>query len=141
MSHRDTRQRGVTLIELMTVVAILGIIAAIAIPSYQNYVVRSQRSEAKTELLTLASGMERCFTRFNAYDNAGCASTVGMPRTNESGRYLMQFDALTPGAYTLAAVPQGGQTRDTDCMTLTLQGNNARGIIGGTSTAQRCWAR
>jgi type IV pilus assembly protein PilE len=138
MKHR---QQGVTLIELLIVIVIIGILAGIAVPGYRAYVIRTQRAEAKTELLRLASGLERCFTRFNAYDDAGCAVVAGMPQPSESGNYLLQFNALTPGGYTLAAVPQNGQVADTDCMTLTVTSNNTRDRIGGTKTGQECWAR
>ena len=68
------KQRGVTLIELMIVMAIIGIIAAIAIPSYRRYVVRANRADAKTALLQTAQLLERCYTNSTpyAYNSATC---------------------------------------------------------------------
>ncbi len=61
------RQRGVTLMELMIVVVIVGILSAVAIPSYRRYMVRVKRVDATRELLSLAQRLERCYTRTNDY--------------------------------------------------------------------------
>ena len=63
------RARGVTLIELLITVAIVAIIAAIAIPSYNNYVLRAHRTEAKSALLSMAAAEERFYSTNNAYTN------------------------------------------------------------------------
>src|SRR5262249_29419776 len=65
---------GVTLMELLTVVVIVGILSAIAIPSYRGYVIRANRADAKTGLLATAGSLERCFTRDNTY--ATCNLTL-----------------------------------------------------------------
>ena len=85
------RQRGVTLIELMTVVAVLGIIAAIAIPSYRRYMVRANRTDAKTALLQTAQALERCYTNSTpyAYNGAVCTAAVTLPFTVASGNYVI----------------------------------------------------
>ncbi len=67
LAARARRAAGFTLVELMAVVAIVAILAAVAIPSYSNYVVRSSRSAAQTELLELAAAQERIFLNSGAY--------------------------------------------------------------------------
>ena len=66
-------QRGFTLIELMIVVAIIGILAAIAVPQYLDYVTRSRRADGQSTLLQVAQALERCYTQFSAYNNTSCA--------------------------------------------------------------------
>ena len=65
MSFR--RKKGFTLIELVVAVAIIGILTAIAFPSYRNYVIRSSRSAAQTELLQLANLQEKIYLNSNGY--------------------------------------------------------------------------
>lgn len=65
------KQKGFTLIELMVVVAIIGILVSIAYPSYQDSITRSRRADAKAALVGFASAMERHFTVNNSYCGAG----------------------------------------------------------------------
>jgi len=131
--------RGVTLMELLVVMTVLGILAAIAIPTYRNYVIRANRSDAKTALLAAAGVLERCFTQFNSYAAAdGCTATFPVASTN--GIYRVTAPTQTSIAFALTAAPQGGQTADTDCGNFTLNSANVRGV-SGTKTAQQCWGR
>ncbi|NBB93055.1 MAG: prepilin-type N-terminal cleavage/methylation domain-containing protein [Gammaproteobacteria bacterium] len=130
---------GFTLIELMVAVAILAIVMAIAIPSYQNYVTRTNRAEAKVLLSSVSQALERCYTRYTAYDADDC--TVGFPQQSENGWYQMAEDDQTIDAttYELVAVPQGTQaTRDTDCGNFTLTQNATRGV-SGSADVEDCW--
>lgn len=99
------RSAGFTLIELMVVVAIIGIIAAIALPSYLESVNKSRRGEAKAEMTTMAQQLERCFTRFNSYDNVGCAIRDGNTRSTDSGQHEITVTAGS-ATYSLIAAPQ-----------------------------------
>jgi type IV pilus assembly protein PilE len=137
------RQRGVTLMELLTVVTVLGILTSVSVPTYRDYVIRAQRTEAKSALMAQAGALERCFTRFNAYNDDDCPAFDELPRTLAEGRYRLQFDGTeTAGTFTLEAVPLGGQAEDTDCQTLTLDQRGNRGVTdGATDTTARCWSR
>ncbi|MEY3761039.1 MAG: hypothetical protein RIR39_2530 [Pseudomonadota bacterium] len=103
------KQKAFTLIELMITVAIVGILASIAIPSYQDSVMKSRRADAKGALLSLANTMERNFTTTNSY--------VGITPTN-TDYYTITITA-TASSYTLSAAPAGTQANDS-CGTLTL---------------------
>jgi len=131
--------RGFTLIEVMVVVVILGIVAAIAIPSYTDQVVRSNRAEAKSILMNTAQALERCYTRFSAYDADEC--NVSFPIDSDTGKYQMPAadQTIDQAAFELTAVPQGSQaTRDTECGNFTLEQNGARDV-SGSGTVDDCW--
>lgn len=115
--------KGFTLIELMITMAIVGILAAIAFPSYQNYVTRTSREAARTELLELAGLQERIYLNSNAYSpNVAAAyngqATGGLGKTGartRDGKYNITIDIVAPDqAFTLTATPVAGSTQDGD---------------------------
>jgi type IV pilus assembly protein PilE len=137
-------QRGVTLVELMIVVIIVGILAAIAYPSYIKYVTKSNRSAAESFLLTVANKQEQYMLDARNYVNdPGALSTLNLTTPSEvSSHYTISVSAdnsTTPPSYTITATPTGSQlTRDTDCANLTLNQAGAKGI-SGTSSVTNCW--
>lgn len=132
------RTRGITLLELMIVVVVVGILAAVAYPSYQDQVRKTRRADGKSALMNTAQALERCYTRFAAYNNAGCG--VAFPVTSPEGHYsITAVGGLTAAAYTLAAAPQGAQTADTDCGTLRLTSTGIQGSRNANADANNCW--
>lgn len=112
--------RGFTLIELMIVVAIIGILASIGYPSYQQHVIKANRSEAKVALEGLSGAMERYYSENNTYVGAtigGTSPTLAysakVPKDGTSTNYTLSITSATSGGYTLKATvatgsPQAG---------------------------------
>jgi type IV pilus assembly protein PilE len=129
---------GFTLIELLVVVVIVAILAAIAIPSYQNQVIKSGRAEGKSALMSAAQFMERCTLRND--NNAGYAfdaCTGVFPSNSTENLYTIALSTATQSTFTLSATPQGPQTRDADCTTLTIDQSGRRGATGADPS--NCW--
>jgi len=135
--------RGFTLIEVMITVAIVGILAAIAYPSYQQYVLRSHRSEGMALLSEAAARMERYYAQNSTYASA-TPSRLGLPANSANGYYSLSLGNPTATTYNLSATPQNAQAQDTACGTLTLDSTGLRGAAGTTATANaavvsNCW--
>lgn len=144
-SHETLRAQsaGMTLVELLIAVAIVGILAAIAYPSYQAQVRRGNRTDGKAELMEAAQELEKCYTRYGAYNNAACTSfnvTAGGNRLSEKGKYRITFQAVQDPAnqYTLAATLEPGRGQDTDCGVLTIDQSGLRSQ-SVTAPVQQCW--
>lgn len=104
--------RGFTLIEMMIVVAVIGILSAIAIPSYFEYVARANRAEAKAQLLEAAQFMQRFYSLHNAYDmerdgRTQVALPVSLTRSPRTGsvRYNISIESSSATAFVLRATP------------------------------------
>ena len=152
MWHRDKRKSGFTMIEMMIVVAIISIIAAIAYPSYQDSVRKSRRADAKSVLLHAAQWMERFYTENNRYDKTGGGVSVALPTglskspINGATKYydIALVDCskaadIHAGRFTLAAHPIAGTDQANDrCGGLTLTSTGVRGVCG-SGTVDECW--
>ena len=152
---RLRKARGFTLLELMVVVAIVGILSAIAMPLYQEHVRKSRRQEAKATLLRIAQLQERHYSANSIYLDAktyqrllglpdGAAVYSGERPTDNTASHLI---ALAPGSgagcaaitcgFTLTAAPNGSFV-DPLCGTLSLTSTGNR-TYTGTGTARDCW--
>ncbi len=123
-----SKQTAFTLMELMIVLAIVGILAAIAYPSYQDRVIEARRADGKNALLYLAALMEHYYTENYSYTGATPAG-VGGGTVSSDGNYNISISNLTATSFTLSAtpVPNGPQAADTECGTLTLTNLNIKG--------------
>lgn len=130
------RLLGFTLIEVMIVVVIIGILAAIAIPAYQNSVIKSNRSEAKATLMDIAQGLQRCYTVYGRFNSDDCNiynQLDGDSITSEGRGFYQITGEIDATSFTLTADPVlMPQTNDAICPSLTL---NHLGVKGGPG----CW--
>ena len=122
MHQIPNRSQGFSLIELMIAVVIVGILAAIAIPMYSDYVTRSRRADGQATLMQVAQELERCYTQFSKYNDNSCSVVNGgvVSETSDQGFYVVTASKLDESAFTLTATPQNEQADDTDCGELKL---------------------
>ena len=121
--------RGVTLLELMVIVAVVAILGSLAVGSYRSHLIRAQRTEARMALLRIQAAQEKFFLQNNRYakDNeldASPPSGLGIPRTTENGNYTLTITDYDTNRYRAVATATGGQTRDiAACRTLSIDQN------------------
>ncbi len=134
-----SRQHGITLIELMIVVAIVAIMASIAIPAYGRYVMRANRVDGTAALLRLAAAQERFYLQNNTY--AATPAALGINGT-ENGFYALAVNGASAAGYTATATAQGRQADDDDCDVFSINQLGQRTSTGGGSdTSAICWRR
>ena len=140
---------GFTLIELMIVVAIIGIIAAFAVPSYSEYVKRGLRAEAKSQLISVQSALDKCYQLNRSYfhsTNTPCnVSDIlsGTGISTNKGDYTITFTGTVPSTsnktnYTLVATRKNGMLND-KCGDFTMDQIANKGLINNTSDLASCW--
>ena len=137
--HLDS---GFTLIELMVVVAIVGILAAVAYPSYTEQVARSRRTDAQERLLHAAQWLERQYTVTNAYNKKGDDTAINtaalqplLLNTKSGEAYTLSFVSVTADAFTLQMVPKNVMSGD-KCGTYTLTNTGVK-----SASLATCWDR
>lgn len=149
------KERGFTLIELMAVVLIIGILAAIAYPSYEQYVRQARRTDGHGALLHTAGQLEKFYSQCGQYTTAittgsiSACSGLGMSATSPDRHYSLTVTTGNVGTvsaqtYTLTAAPRttptpaSPQVNDTECGSLTLTNAGVKGR-SGTGPMSRCW--
>ncbi|MEL7025572.1 MAG: type IV pilin protein [Pseudomonadota bacterium] len=147
MSKRN--QSGMSLIELLTVVVIIGILGAIVIPSYQDSVRKARRADSQAVILELAQWMERFYTENGRYDQDRNGNAVGpqipailqqSPKDAGGGvqHYGLVVGNLTERTFTITATPVGDQAGER-CGNLTFDQAGTKGMNGTGLTVAQCW--
>lgn len=129
--------RGVTLMELMIVVVVIGILTAIAYPSYRQYVAKAKRNEAKAALLQISTMQERFYLQNSTYtaDMTALGFPVGSNFLTDSSSYIVNVTAASPAAFAATATYQKGDDEAGKCATFSIDGIGSK-----TSTPfDDCW--
>lgn len=144
MNYKKKKSPGFTLIELMVVIAIVGLLAAIAIPSYKDSTRRANRADAQITLSRLSTLQERYFFRTNQYTGdfndliSGVANNT-TSITSDDGYYTVALTA-TASTWSLVATATGDQANDTECTTLTLTNLGSKTSADDNAAATTgCW--
>lgn len=143
--RRVADQRGFSLIELVIAVAVVGVLMAIAVPTYNEQMIKTRRAEGQALLAEVAARLERCYTRFSSYTNAACTGVVA--GSSEAGWYTVAptsgggaTSTVAAQSYTLTVVPQRAQAvKDTKCANLTLTHTGVKGQSGTPPSGYNCW--
>ena len=135
-----TRYQGFTLIELLITVAIIGILAAIAIPMYSDYVTRSRQADGQAKLMQVAQDLERCYTQYSTYNHDSCSVFASDTVISDQGFYVITVgwgDPVNELTFTLTATPQN---KDPDCDKLTLTHLGEQGAKNASGIEEdSCW--
>ena len=129
--------KGFSLIELMIVVAIIGMLTMIAVGFFSGNIIASNRSEGRSVLSEVAGSLEKCKSLYGSYNAANC--NVAFPVVSDTNYYTVAATAMTATTFTLTATPVIGQPQeaDTDCTSLTLTNTGVKGGTGGNPA--ECW--
>lgn len=134
--HLLRRMHGVTLMELMIVVVIIGILAAVAYPNYREFAARAKRTEAKALLLEIAANQERYYLNANQFGTLADLNYPADPIITDSGSYSVTVTANDASNFTVVATNILGGSEATRCATFTIDG---RGAKTSTGSIGNCW--
>jgi type IV pilus assembly protein PilE len=135
--------RGITLLELLVVLVLVGIVAALALPGYRQQMIRVHRTEALIALLELQTAEEKYFLRHNVYTGElSAAPPAGLGLTaGNSNLYLLSIAVAIDGQSFIATAtpnPEGGQAADSECLAFSIDARGRR-AVSGTRDVRYCW--
>jgi type IV pilus assembly protein PilE len=150
------KSKGFTLIELLVAVMIVGILSAVAVSSYQDYITRANRADAKAVLMEVAGWMERNYSATGSYNTNPAGGAITTPPVTQSPKtgsphYCVAFSSISAIDFTVQAVPDDRDgacatppvldaTADTECGTLSLSSLGVQ-TESGTGDVAACWQR
>jgi len=146
--HYIKLSNGFTLIEVMIVVAIMGLITVAAWPSYDRYQTKNRRADGISGILIKRTELEKCYASYagsanHGYNGGKCDTAT---KNSSEGHYSIAVTNLAAETYTLTATPQGAQT-DPECTVLTLTHLGVKGFTNTNTgsdpkgSLQRCWSQ
>lgn len=143
----STRQKGMTLIELLIAITIIGILTAIAYPSYQQHVLKSHRSSVMSDMMKIQLALEQNRTQIGVYDytivdntTGSCDSSLGCQ--TDTDRYKLSIVSGSSGIdlYVIKATPQSALGQDKDkCGTLEINAGSVGSAKKGSVNVDGCW--
>lgn len=128
-------QHGLTLVEMLTVLAIIGIIAAIAWSYFEKENIRNRRSEAIVAITLIASELDE----YHADNKTYTGYTISTAISSRLKWYSAALSDLDSNTYTITLTPTGAQADDADCASLSLDQTGRKGYSGSAASAARCW--
>ena len=133
------KMQGITLLELMIVVVIIGILAAIAYPNYRDFTARAKRNEAKAALLKIAVNQERFYLNNNSYttDMTNLGFSGSGPVISDSSTYSINITAADASNFTAVATYQPSDNEASKCLTFQITGRGVKTSAPYTD----CWTR
>lgn len=140
MKAVNTKTLGFTLIELMVVVAVIGILAAIAYPSYQKYVLKSQRADAHDSLMRIQLQQERYRANHPSYSTELTALAGIDSNISDDEHYQLALDDVSASGYTVTATPlSGGRQAKDVCTSISLEVSGGSAERKGDPSKDECW--
>jgi len=130
------KNQGFTLIELMIAIVVIGILATIALPAYQDYMMKARRADAKSALLEIQLNQEKWRANNTTY---GTLANLGISSTSDDGFYRLSVSVSVAG-YTATATKQGVQAADNACGNFSIDQAGTQGVTGSSSVSA-CWNR
>jgi type IV pilus assembly protein PilE len=142
-------RRAFTLIEMLVVVTIMAVLAAVAYPSYREQIHKMRRGDARQSLVRVAQQLERCYTRYRRYDHGDCPLISAGPTiavASNDGRYAISSrrngtESLTANTFTLYATPLGNQASDRQCAEFRFTNTSVHQAFdaAGIEATSTCW--
>ena len=133
------KMQGITLMELMIVIVIIGILAAVAYPNYRDFAARAKRNEAKAALLKIATNQERFYLNNNTYtlDMTQLGFSSSDDIISDSKAYTIDVGTANSNTFTATATYNNADNEASKCLTFTIDARGARTSLPYTD----CWTR